>query len=77
MAMTPRPRAIPTVTVPTRSRIILSGFIVFFLNFELLDLIQFVHVEFYFNKFAHDDQLVYLVYSLLVFFHPEYPSFNI
>ncbi|KAH9015179.1 hypothetical protein EDB84DRAFT_1567828 [Lactarius hengduanensis] len=43
---------------------------------------SFVHVEYYFNGlnefdqlFVHDDQLVYLVYSHLVF-HPEYPSFN-
>ncbi|KAH9003249.1 hypothetical protein EDB84DRAFT_1573248 [Lactarius hengduanensis] len=44
---------------------------------------EFVHVEYYFNElnefdqlFARDDQLVYLVYSHLVF-HPDYPSFNI
>ncbi|KAH9011672.1 hypothetical protein EDB85DRAFT_2159718 [Lactarius pseudohatsudake] len=57
--------------------------LIVFLNFDLLDLIQFVHVEDYFNDlnefdqvFAHNDQLVYLIYSLLAF-HPDYPSFNI
>ncbi|KAH9044070.1 hypothetical protein EDB83DRAFT_2523689 [Lactarius deliciosus] len=57
-------------------------FIVVFLDFELLDLVQFIHVEYYFNElnefdqlFIHDDQVIYLVSSHLVF-HPEYPSFN-
>ncbi|KAH9046769.1 hypothetical protein EDB84DRAFT_1557980 [Lactarius hengduanensis] len=46
-----------------RPHIILSGFIVFVLDFELLDLVQFIHVEYCFNElFVHDDQLVYLVY---------------
>ncbi|KAH9009125.1 hypothetical protein EDB84DRAFT_1571484 [Lactarius hengduanensis] len=44
-----------------------SPLVVFFLNFELFDLIH--------TLFTRDDQL-YLVYSHLVF-HPDYPSFNI
>ncbi|KAH9037930.1 hypothetical protein EDB84DRAFT_1559525 [Lactarius hengduanensis] len=40
-----------------------TEFIVFVLDFELLDLVQFIHVEYCFNElFVHDDQLVYLVY---------------
>ncbi|KAH9171150.1 hypothetical protein EDB89DRAFT_1907163 [Lactarius sanguifluus] len=59
---------------------LLWNFIVVFLDFELLDPIQFAHIEYYFNElnesnhlFVHDDQPgVYLVYSHFIF-HSEYP----
>ncbi|KAH9165154.1 hypothetical protein EDB89DRAFT_2136081 [Lactarius sanguifluus] len=49
----------PLAMVPTRPHIVLSGFIVFVLDFEFLVRPR-LHVENYFNEpFVHDDYLIY------------------